>query len=225
MFRLLAVKTMSLLIVLIAVGGVVFFTLVKDKSDLYVDGAIEIGKTLVDVSELGRLSRVNSRTGVIKGLRIQEGREIQDDVGLKYGFDSGELPTLTYRIPRYQHRVFGDIFEFTFKGEGESKPVLDYGDEVVTWLIQRHLTLFQENQNRMRQTLVSIQSHRETAKKWCIQRGDEGTASSSEQNSLDFMRSLHTYSNWASSELRLRYYDALVLPRSSVPILRPALRS
>ena len=160
-----------------------------------------------------------------KDVRIQEGRDILVDLQLKYGFDTGEFPTLTHRIPVTQARRYGRVFEMSFEGR-DKESVMGFGQAVSGWLTKRHAEYFQEVQQERDQIFSVVKKLRNETREACEQPEDSATRSGAELKSRPKSKcNLERYIQWAITELRARLYDVDNPPRATELILRPTVRS
>lgn len=201
------------------------FIVLKTQPTVTVESAIEIGNLGVKLPTPRRLVSVESWTGSRKGVRIQEARDVLADLELKYGFDTGEFPALTHRIPVTQARQFGDFFEMSFEGRDRGS-VTRFGEAVTDWLVKRHAEYFQEAQQERDRIFTVVKKFRMEAREACGEPEDRATRLGAELKSRPKTKcNFERYIQWTITELRARLYDVDNPPRATELILRPTARS
>jgi len=208
-----------------ALGILILFFVMNTRPTVIVDSAIDIGNLGVELPTPRRLVSVESWTVSRKDVRIQEARDIFVDLQLKYGFDTGEFPALTHRIPVTQARQGGRVFEMSIEGRDKGS-VMGFGKAVARWLTKRHAEYFQEAQQERDRIFTAVKKLRKEARATCEQpeggATNLGTQFESPQKSKC---NLEGYSRWAIIELRARLHDVDNPPRVTELILRPTARS
>jgi hypothetical protein len=208
-----------------ALGILIFFFVINTRPTVTVDSAIDIGNLGVELPTPRRLVSVESWTGSRKDVRIQEAQEILVDLQLKYGFDTGEFPALTHRIPVTQARQGGRVFEMSFEGR-DNESVMGFGQAVSGWLTKRHAEYFQEAHQERDRILTVVKKLRKETREACDQPEDSVTHSGTQLESPQKSKcNLEGYSRWAIIELRARLHDVDNPPRVTELILRPTARS
>jgi len=109
--------------------------------EVFVDSVIMIGQGGLDrvsANLLGSTSR-SSWENLLRPL--EPGRELMENLHIKYGFDRPENPRLVRRLPKTQHVVHGSLIRLIVKGDDE-KSALSYMNNIVHWIMDRHERIY-----------------------------------------------------------------------------------
>mgnify|MGYP006441297169 CR=1 FL=1 len=212
-----------LVIGLVLVLGIAAWSWQKEEI-VTADSALEIGIT--DIQILGA-RKAGSKFEDLEfklGVRIQQGKEIYDEIKLKYGFESKNKPALIHRISRNQHIVYGDVFELTAVGD-EVYATIDFSNQIIAWLMRRHTRIYEQRELRKRSLLSDIQRQRRELVEFC---GHNDSAFSSKGDGAVLVKNpgcnFENYSRLALDELRIRYLEILAPSHPSKILLSPTVR-